>query len=770
MKAEIAPGRWLHSIVSWRLIAGMLLCLVAAPLAFHAQATKESGPSAAAAVRKPFSKSEILELLKLGTPEPLLIRRIKAVGINFDPSDGEVDDLARAGASTDTIAAIREAGRAMTARMTPEEMEQQGDSLVRQGRISEAHPYFQKACDRGNSEACSHLSPSQDAGQSIANDAAHKEPANPGGCAADPETCGNLGVMYRGGKGGVRVNNSRAVALFSEACDAGNATSCVNLAEMYEFGRGVPIDAGLAAQFFQKSCLLRNQSTCARATAPGNSQTAGIAVSQVNYEAGMRDFLAGDYAAAATEFRNVLQDATHDDRLRGNAQFYLGEIAYWQQRYSEAIDAYDALLRAFAGSAKAPAAEMHKGLALLQLNRKADAIDAFRFVIQSFPQAPEAVQARLKLESFGIGTAGSVKQPLASAGKIHGRVINPTGAPQSGGVVSLSTDSVRNPLYSFPVSASGDFEGEAEPGIYTLVFRLPDTPPDKTVDSIQGIRIVAGGDALQDVDMSRPEFIAQLSSQQRASLDNLRQHNAEAMQKNDVIRGLNADLRTVNQDLRDAEGARAAATQYLGSAASKADLDAREAEIKNEKYTEVETLMLKDTVAKPDSSVLWAQLGQAQIGLRQFTDAEVTYKKAIELEAASNRPNPQIQGVALSGLGEVYARAGRVQEADAAYDAAARINPSLAAFYFKNEAVVFYQMRITDAQVASANKSILADPNQPLLYFLKAEGLVQKATLNPKTKKIVLPPDCLDAYRKYLELAPGGPYAAEVRSILDRVK
>jgi hypothetical protein len=43
-----------------------------------------------------------------------------------------------------------------------------------------------------------------------------------------------------------------------------------------------------------------------------------------------------------------------------------------------------------------------------------------------------------------------------------------------------------------------------------------------------------------------------------------------------------------------------------------------------------------------------------------------------------------------------------------------------------------------------------------------------QATIDPKTNRIVLPPDCTEAYQKYLSLAPTGPYAGEVKGILDQ--
>jgi tetratricopeptide (TPR) repeat protein len=136
------------------------------------------------------------------------------------------------------------------------------------------------------------------------------------------------------------------------------------------------------------------------------------------------------------------------------------------------------------------------------------------------------------------------------------------------------------------------------------------------------------------------------------------------------------------------------------------------------------------------------------------------------VDAASKKPAPEVQGLAQAGLGEVYARTGKIDDAAAAFDAAAKANPPQAAFYLKNETVIFFQLNNGDAQIAAANKAIAVDPSNALLYYLKGNGLVQKTTEDPSTHKLVAPPGCLEAYQKYLELAPNGPYAQEVKGIL----
>ncbi len=354
---------------------------------------------------------------------------------------------------------------------------------------------------------------------------------------------------------------------------------------------------------------------------------------------------------------------------------------------------------------------------------------------------------------------------VGPTGKIHGHVTNPTGASQGGGNVSLMNGTKE--VVNFTVDADGNYTGSAPPGNYTLVYRTAGMPPDKQADKFDNIKIVVGQDTAADDDMSRKEYVDALPEETRKQLADMKAHNAEALKANAVIKTLNADLKAAMADIHDADGARATAAQQLGASASKTDLAAKETEIKNTKYTDVVSLMEKDTQARPTESVLWAYLGQGQLGLKKYDDAETSFKKAVELDTASKKPRPEIQGLANSGLGEIYARNSKVPEAAAAYDAAVKADPTKASFYYKNEAVIYSQIGNTDAQAAAADKAIAADPNDPLPYYLKGQALITKATVDPKTQRIVLPEGCGEAYQKYLLLAPTGPYSADVKGILD---
>ena len=370
--------------------------------------------------------------------------------------------------------------------------------------------------------------------------------------------------------------------------------------------------------------------------------------------------------------------------------------------------------------------------------------------------------------------------PAANKGRVHGHVTNPSGSSQQGGTVTLDGGSLSGAAAKFPVDNNGDFSAEVPPGTYKLVYRAVGTPEDKESDHLENVKVAVGQDVKADIDMSRKEYIDLMTPEQKRQLDALKKQNAEVLKANEVIKHINGDLGQSIQDLKEADAARTTAIQTLGATASKADLDAKETEVKTAKYTDIETMMQRDSAAKPDASILWGRLGQAEAGLKKYDQAETAFKKALEVDTAAKKQDLTVQGMAQAGLGEVYARQGKVPEANAGYDAAAKLDPTRAGTYYKNEAVIFFQAANaasqtgdaaaqatdTDAQAAAAQKAIDADPALPVPYYLKGNALVQKTAEDPKTHKLVAPPGCIEAYQKYLELQPNGTYASDVKQIL----
>ena len=124
------------------------------------------------------------------------------------------------------------------------------------------------------------------------------------------------------------------------------------------------------------------------------------------FQAALRDYNAAKYPVATGEFQDVIHYYPMDD-MAGSSQFYLGEIAYRQQDYAEAIKNYNAVLENFSGNPKAVTAQLHKGFALISSAKKEAGIHELRLLIQRHPQTPEAAQARAKLNALGVHSTAS---------------------------------------------------------------------------------------------------------------------------------------------------------------------------------------------------------------------------------------------------------------------------------------------------------------------------------------------------------------------------
>jgi tol-pal system protein YbgF len=122
---------------------------------------------------------------------------------------------------------------------------------------------------------------------------------------------------------------------------------------------------------------------------------------QQSYQSAVRDYNSAKYEVASSEFADVLRYYPQDD-LAGNAQFYMGEIAYRQGKYAQAVKEYDGVLEKFPGNPKAPTAQLRKGESLMAMQQRDAGAQELRSLIQRYPQTPEAAEARSKLNGLGI--------------------------------------------------------------------------------------------------------------------------------------------------------------------------------------------------------------------------------------------------------------------------------------------------------------------------------------------------------------------------------
>jgi tol-pal system protein YbgF len=124
------------------------------------------------------------------------------------------------------------------------------------------------------------------------------------------------------------------------------------------------------------------------------------------YSNGLRDITSGKYELARQEFQDYLKYYGDTD-LASNAQFYLGEIAYTQKNYDQAVTEFDKVLNNYPKSFKLAPARLRKGMALIDLGQKTAGVRELREVVKRYPGTDEERRARAKLKELGVAVTAT---------------------------------------------------------------------------------------------------------------------------------------------------------------------------------------------------------------------------------------------------------------------------------------------------------------------------------------------------------------------------
>ena len=365
--------------------------------------------------------------------------------------------------------------------------------------------------------------------------------------------------------------------------------------------------------------------------------------------------------------------------------------------------------------------------------------------------------------------AGHTVSAQAQTGAtVHGHINNALGQPLTTGVVKFTTERTTAtadlkfaPNMIFPIDGQGNYTATGLlPGDY-FVFVVQGTAIIDRVD----LTLTSGDkDKVLNDDMTRPDFIAALTPEQRKQIEDLKAKNATALADNAVIANLNNTLKKVQADLAAAAPGKDDVSADVTD--MKAAVDARPSEAVL--WTNYGNALLAqgDHLSKADKAASKPALSDPDV-LTTYGNATDAFKKAIDLDAASKKPNPASEAAAYNQMGNAFAHAGKGDDASAAFESAVKLAPANAALYYKNEAVVLLNSNQYDQAAAAADKAIAADPKAADPYYIKGQALVVKTTTDPKTGKMVAPPGCVDAYQMFLQLAPDDPKAPEAKVMIE---
>ncbi len=183
-----------------------------------------------------------------------------------------------------------------------------------------------------------------------------------------------------------------------------------------------------------------------------------------------------------------------------------------------------------------------------------------------------------------------------------------------------------------------------------------------------------------------------------------------------------------------------------------------------------------------DRHLLYKALGDANLYLGQYQDAVNAYETSAgllqDLIAANSGDAADAKSAAtalrrtlgqvLTNEGNGYLKLRKNKEAIGCYTRAAEIaseiDTKLAATAWFNLCATLYNMGDTDGTPAACDKAIAADPTRVNAYFVKGSTLFAQG--KDVNGKYVVPAESIDALKKYLELAPDGPHAVDVKAML----
>jgi tetratricopeptide (TPR) repeat protein len=167
-----------------------------------------------------------------------------------------------------------------------------------------------------------------------------------------------------------------------------------------------------------------------------------------------------------------------------------------------------------------------------------------------------------------------------------------------------------------------------------------------------------------------------------------------------------------------------------------------------------------------NQNVVWGNLADSYVSRAKAVpatrDADLAkaaeaYQKAIALKGEDSAYH--------NNYALVLAQQKKFDDAQTELTKAAQLDPPNAGKYYYNLGAVYINTGNSDAAVTAFKKAIELDPNYADAYYQYGLSLMGKATTDA-AGKIAAPAGTAEAFQKYLELKPDGPFAQPAKDML----
>ncbi len=190
--------------------------------------------------------------------------------------------------------------------------------------------------------------------------------------------------------------------------------------------------------------------------------------------------------------------------------------------------------------------------------------------------------------------------------------------------------------------------------------------------------------------------------------------------------------------------------------------------MQTKRYADAVTAFDKAAVIDPSQQAIFAQLGEAHIKLAEgktgaeydthVAEAMKAYTKAIELK-------PDDPG-AHNNYALALGKAKKFPEMQAELKKAADLDPQNGGKYYYNLGAMLVNSGQSEPAGEAFKKAIELTPTYADAYYQYGVSLIGQAKIDPASGKVTPVPGTVEAFQKYLELAPTGQWAGPAKEML----
>jgi len=372
----------------------------------------------------------------------------------------------------------------------------------------------------------------------------------------------------------------------------------------------------------------------------------------------------------------------------------------------------------------------------------------------------------MKLRDLGRVAAGMVflaTSIFAQITTIEGDIKGPDGKPVEKAVVKITRTDIKG-NYEVKSNKKGHYIYMGLPiGTYNVSLVID----GKEVDKVNNIHTSPGDNKPVDFDLKNAK---KDDAQQQAQI-------AKAMETgkipDELARGMTAEQKAaMEKDVKDKSAQMKKRNELnesfnAGMAAKDAAIAEKDPALRAKHWEDAVAAFTKASENDPKQQAVWAQLGESYVKLSETKtgpdfDATIghaleAYQKAIELKP-DDAPSHNNYALAL-------AKAKKFDETQAELKKAADLDPANGGKYYYNLGALLVNANQGDAAGEVFKKAIELQPTYADSYYQYGVTLVGKAKI-AADGKVTPVPGTVEAFQKYLELAPTGQYAQSATEML----